>query len=182
MSRSCVWCGRTLMADEPRCSGCQRAQPVSSQPSPVYPPSPTAPFVQPQLSGPPTAPQPNTGRIVAIVIASFVGAWLLVAVVCIVAITFLGQRTSSESVASDPVAQTGLDPGPGGGRDYPVQVRRNFMATCTLNAAQAQCSCLLERIEEEYTLEEFIELERQIVNSGQPTAIVPLLRACASGG
>ncbi len=51
----------------------------------------------------------------------------------------------------------------GGTRDYSDAVRDNFLDACALSAGQNEdaCDCILEEVEEQFTEEEFLELERQ---------------------
>lgn len=150
-------------------------------PPPFTPPAGAAPY-----GAPPPIPHPsNAGRTVAIIVAAAVAAVIGIAVVCIVAITFLGQKSSSKFVPVESASESGAEPSPGTGRDYPAQVRRNFMTSCALSGSQAQCACSLESIEQEYTLDEFVELEQHVVNSGtsgMPAQLRQILSDCASAG
>lgn len=48
--------------------------------------------------------------------------------------------------------------GNGGGEDYPPAVRDQFIQSCTgSGGTNEQCTCALDRLEDEFTLEEFTE-------------------------
>ena len=61
------------------------------------------------------------------------------------------------------LALSGLLACSGGDRDYSDAVRDNFLDACELTAGQNEgaCGCALEEIEEQFTEEEFLELERE---------------------
>ena len=112
MNKTCVWCGATLAATDRVCGKCLSAQPstpqdVSPPPAP-YPPTPypPTPYAGYAGYGPPPGPPPrsNTGRTVAIVIGACVFGVVAIAFVCILAVTFLGQKSSSKFVAISPTA------------------------------------------------------------------------------
>jgi len=106
-----------------------------------------------------------------------VGALALVAIVCIVAITFLGRSASSKFVAADPIETSS-----GSGRDYPAQVRSNFLSSCTVSAPAAACSCALERIEQAYTFDDFIDAEQEYRRTGVlPADMTAAMTACMQG-
>jgi hypothetical protein len=46
----------------------------------------------------------------------------------------------------------------GGGEDYPAEVAEPFLSSCTAGGtSEAVCQCALDKLEEEYSLEEFTE-------------------------
>ena len=52
--------------------------------------------------------------------------------------------------------------------EYPADVTQNFMNSCQQNgSSQEMCSCLLEKIQKKYTLDEFIALDAK-ATAGQP--------------
>jgi hypothetical protein len=117
--------------------------------------------------------------VVAIVVGVCVAGGLALVVVCILAISLLGTTTSSQfSALGQPSAAVGT------GRDYPADVRRAFLTNCTPSASEPVCSCALEEIEDEYTLEQFVDLERQLADrDGQLTpTLQSIVLRCASGG
>jgi hypothetical protein len=70
------------------------------------------------------------------------------------------------------------------GEEYPRQVVENFMRACTAQpgATEDACSCAIERIQEEMTLEEFVRFEARIEEGGQPAGeIQEIVASCASG-
>jgi hypothetical protein len=140
------------------------------------PPGAMPPYAHPGQPAPHAAS--NTGRVVAIVIGASVVAVVAIALVGILAITFLGRQASSEFATVGPATESGS------GRDYPAEVRRSFMSACSVNTSQSVCSCALEEIEDEYTLDQFADLERQLADRGgqlTPTLQSIVLR-CANGG
>lgn len=55
-------------------------------------------------------------------------------------------------------------------RDYPDEVRFEFMKGCTGGEAwkESRCKCMLEGIEEAYELDEFTHIEKEIILLGKP--------------
>jgi hypothetical protein len=107
-----------------------------------------------------------------------VGALVLIAFVCILAITFLGRSSSSKFVAVD-----GGSTSSGTGRDYPAEVRSNFLQSCSTNSPAAACACALEEIEQAYTLGEFIDAEQDYVRTGDfPSRMTSIMQGCVQGG
>ena len=187
MPKPCAWCGKTIGDDDRICPSCLSAQPKDGgMPSiaPVAPAGPAAPGagVAPPAPHPAHWPPPgqrssNTGRVVAIVIGASVAAFAAVAIVAIVAITFLGTESSTR------FQPAGRETNTRSGRDYPADVRRAFMASCSVNGPQSACACALDRIEDEYTLDQFADLEQQIARSGQlPPTVQSIVAGCAAGG
>lgn len=61
-------------------------------------------------------------------------------------------------------------------RDYPAEVRRNFLQACELSGGSADsCFCTLEEIEQRYDLAEFISAE----SSYSATGVLPVGMAAA---
>jgi hypothetical protein len=70
------------------------------------------------------------------------------------------------------------------GEEYPRQVVENFMGACTAQpgATEEACSCAIERIQEEMTLEEFVRFEARLEEGGQPPPeIQEIVQECATG-
>jgi hypothetical protein len=86
-----------------------------------------------------------------------------------------GSTTEPTASASAPAATGATD------RDYPAEVRSNFLESCTAseNTTESQCRCGLELIEDELTLEEYIAAEQEAVNTGlAPAAFARAAAAC----
>jgi hypothetical protein len=208
MSKPCPWCGAVVASDARICPKCRSAQPSTSpDPAPgqlVPPPlggfgppasDPPPPAFATGPSGPPPpgyappgypaagypAPAPqgsNAARTAIIAVGVGIGALVLIAFVCILAITFLGRSASSKFVAADPV-ETSVS---GTGRDYPAEVRSNFLESCSTNSPAAACSCALEEIEQAYTLGEFVDAEQDYVRTGDfPARMTSIMQGCMQG-
>jgi hypothetical protein len=56
--------------------------------------------------------------------------------------------------------------------EFPEQVVRNFMNSCVAQpgATEAACQCTIDRLQETMTLEEFIEVDRDIREGAEPPA------------
>ena len=67
----------------------------------------------------------------------------------------------------------------GGGDDgpqYPKEVRDNFLTSCTdAGLPKRQCRCVLDGVEKEFTVEEFVALEQDLSRLSQ----LPELQAIA---
>ena len=78
-------------------------------------------------------------------------------------------QLSPGPVATQPATESssGIQPGtPDPDRDYPDQVRENFTRECVNSGGVAStCDCSLEAIEALLTLDEFIELEQQYLDT-----------------
>lgn len=182
MAKPCVWCGAGLADDVRICPSCRSAQPYATPGAPA-PPPPPAPYPQSAYAYGPQPRRSDTGRTVAIVIGALVGSVALLALVCILAITFLGRSASSKFEAIDPSGTPVSGASSGTGRDYPIEVRSNFLASCAANGSAAACSCALERIEEQYTFEEFLDVEQDFRRTGTfPPAMLSAVASCARGG
>jgi hypothetical protein len=145
------------------------AYPAAGYPAPGHPAGYPAPAPQ----------ESNAGRTAIIAVAVGVGALVLIAFVCILAITFLGRSASSKFVAVDPVESSVS----GTGRDYPAEVRSNFLESCSTNSPVSVCSCALEEIEQAYTLGEFVDAEQDYVRTGDfPARMTSIMQGCVQGG
>ena len=62
------------------------------------------------------------------------------------------------------------------GPQYPKEVRDNFLTSCTdADLPERQCRCVLDDIEKEFTVEEFLALEQDLGRLSQ----LPELQAIA---
>ncbi len=128
MSKQCVWCGATLDVDDRVCTKCLSAQPPAPpNATPSGPPQPGYGYDYGYGYGPPpTGSSPSTtGRAIAIVIGASVAAIVAVALLCILAITFLGQKSSSKFVAVGPTVSSSPTASSTSvtDRSYPQEVR-----------------------------------------------------------
>lgn len=70
---------------------------------------------------------------------------------------------------------------------YPSEVVQNFMNACTAEAgateeAEEACTCVIERLQEEMTLDEFLEFEDQVeAGEGILSEVGDIIDSCASG-
>jgi hypothetical protein len=76
----------------------------------------------------------------------------------------------------------------GGEEDgYPPEVVENFMNACTSEAGGTQeaedaCTCVIERLQVEMTLDEFVEFESQVeAGEGIPSQVSDIIDGCTSG-
>ncbi|MDZ7732592.1 MAG: hypothetical protein U5R31_05250 [Acidimicrobiia bacterium] len=132
--------------------------------------------------GPPPrpAPQPasgsSTGRTLVIVGASVVGGLFLLALVSILAITFLG-RSAEE--ADGPFADVPIDES--AGPEWPAAYRETQIDTCVATSAplfggdqaRTYCTCVIDRLEDSLTYAEAQELDRQVLMDGMADAEPP---------
>lgn len=71
----------------------------------------------------------------------------------------------------------------GGGdskNEYPEAVNANFLSSCTsTGGSQSECQCALDGIQEEYTYQEFVELESTAVTSSDvPDKLLEIITGC----
>ncbi|MGC9503931.1 hypothetical protein [Baaleninema sp.] len=70
------------------------------------------------------------------------------------------------------------------GSAYPQQAIDNFIQSCTAGdeSRQPVCQCAIDRIQEEFSFEEFIRLDRTVGEGGEPPAeITSIMDACVRG-
>lgn len=69
-----------------------------------------------------------------------------------------------------------------GGAGYPEEARARFMQSCRIGGGtQEQCRCVLDKVQQRYTYEEFQALERDIAGSDRPPSeYVQLAQSCAA--
>ncbi|MEO6124342.1 MAG: hypothetical protein ABIR32_11585 [Ilumatobacteraceae bacterium] len=72
--------------------------------------------------------------------------------------------TATSSVL-DPITTGAPDPT----RDYPQDVRTNFLDACEVNSPTSTCVCILEGLETIYSIDEFAALEQQYKTTNQFT-------------
>ena len=71
--------------------------------------------------------------------------------------------------------------GDGGDRNYPDQVRNNYMTSCTRSGGtQEQCRCTLEAVEAKYNLDEFTQLEQDIAKGQRFEELTSIVTGCAT--
>jgi hypothetical protein len=134
-----------------------------SQPSPSQPSSTTAEWQG--SAGAASAGGPSSrGRgwifaIAILVAVAGIGATAMVA---------LGRNDDTTSATS--------------GERYPAIVETNFMTGCTRSGGnETFCRCALDRLEEDYDLDEFAEAEQSYVSSGKlPDSMMSAVRDCVS--
>ena len=69
----------------------------------------------------------------------------------------------------------------GGGEIYPESVVENFMAECipTSGGNTEYCECALDGLQEEMTLDEFIEFEQDVIRGGEaPSVVIGIMADC----
>ena len=67
--------------------------------------------------------------------------------------------------------------------DYPPEVIAGFLASCTGGDAAMQqfCECSIEEIQQQYSFEEFVEIDANIrANQDPPEAVMEIFDACQS--
>ena len=78
------------------------------------------------------------------------------------------------------MAATAIALGACGGSSYPANVQANFLNACEGNATQAQCTCLLSKVEGGTSLQTFTDAENAIENGGgTPSWLTADAAACA---
>lgn len=78
-------------------------------------------------------------------------------------------------MAVGPAACSSLDD-----QSFPADVRLNFMSACIENGGtRDSCKCGFETIEEEYALDEYVDLEAEMLASGViPAEVVAVMESC----
>ena len=76
---------------------------------------------------------------------------------------------------------------PVAGREYPAALREQFMQSCIASAktdpakAEGYCTCAMKKIEERFTIEEFVQLSLEMASSGKvPDKLLPVITDCIS--
>lgn len=67
--------------------------------------------------------------------------------------------------------------------EYPPEVIAEFLSSCTGGDAAMQqfCECSLEEIQQQYSFEEFVEIDANIAaNQDPPEALMAIFNACQS--
>ncbi len=81
--------------------------------------------------------------------------------------------------AFSPLEQT--SPGANTGRNYPSDVRQNFLEACrTAGSTASKCRCALELVEQEFTLSEFVQLDAEMARTGRVSSDLQVLVAGCS--
>ncbi|MBO9999781.1 MAG: hypothetical protein J7641_12395 [Cyanobacteria bacterium SID2] len=71
------------------------------------------------------------------------------------------------------------------GSAYPPQTIENFMASCTEGdeTRQEACQCAIDRMQAQYSFEEFVQLDRQIQGGEEvPAEVTAIMEACLQPG
>ncbi len=64
---------------------------------------------------------------------------------------------------------------------YPSEVVQSFMESCVSNGGtEAMCSCVIEGIQAEYSLEEFTQITTEIETKEPPAKLVEIAQSCMS--
>ena len=62
---------------------------------------------------------------------------------------------------------------------YPAEVRTNFMNECTsTGGSKSQCSCAWDKITDQFSYDEFVEIEDSIRDGSGGEELVPIIEAC----
>lgn len=75
----------------------------------------------------------------------------------------------------------------GPGKDYPAEVKANFVKSCAAkaNGNTALCECMFEKIKERYTYKEFVDMENNLKKGIQSQAFLSYVdsasRKCLAG-
>ncbi|USR89673.1 hypothetical protein NEA10_12370 [Phormidium yuhuli AB48] len=84
-------------------------------------------------------------------------------------------RTAPSAPEEETVANDSLESG------YPTEVIDRFLERCTGGdpAMQRPCNCAIEELQQQYSFEEFVELEREIeAGRDDGTVLADLFEAC----
>ena len=86
-----------------------------------------------------------------------------------------------------PLAALGAVGSPVAGRVYPAAVREQFLQSCIASAktdrakAEGYCNCALKKIEERFSVEEFVQLSLEMASTGKvPDKLLPAITDCIS--
>ena len=135
---------------------------------PVPPPSPgQAPLGgQAPIPGPPPpAGSPGCSPLTLLVVGLTVGFLALVAIAGGLLLTRSGDGTDEA----------------GGGNRYPADVRSNFLDACeNAGSSRSTCACILEALEDTYTLSEFTRLEEEILRGGTSSGAIREMEMAAA--
>ncbi len=188
----CEICRTILGAHTARCPVCGKQRHVSPPPAPVAPapgaaatadrppaaagapapPPPPGPFAH-RVGTPAGAPPPPARKASPVLVVMV--SLMVVALVCVVAVTFLG-RTSS----SDTATRTGSSSG-----GYSDTMEQVFVAGCTQSGGSpSQCQCALDTVESMYDAKELQDLSDRYQRTGNlPSELTSAIqRRCVSNG
>jgi len=96
---------------------------------------------------------------------------LVAAIVAIGALVLIGGRSDSDTPT---VAPEGQQSGYSSYDDYPYEYRSSFMDSCTVDGLYDGCLCVLETLEQTYTMEELTYLSE----SGDSSYLEPVIQYC----
>ena len=66
------------------------------------------------------------------------------------------------------------------GKPYPESVKSEFMKGCTKSSDEAFCSCVFEKVQQEYSLAEFAEIEKKLKAGTPPKEFTEFTTKAAS--
>jgi hypothetical protein len=101
-----------------------------------------------------------------VVAVSVVGAVLVLGILSILAVTLLGRSTDGDAVPDS----------------YTPQLEAEFIRGCTSSGGTgSQCQCALGEVERLYTIDEFVQLSREMGSSGvlPPELTTAIRQNCA---
>jgi hypothetical protein len=88
--------------------------------------------------------------------------------------------TTPATTATTAPAGTDTTGDTGGGEQYPAAARNSFLDSCEASATAEQCECALSYLEENVTLDEFIQAGLDISQGKEaPEAITKATESCA---
>ena len=61
---------------------------------------------------------------------------------------------------------------------YPREIVENFVASCRERGEEANCKCAIDRLQRQFTLEEFLALEARLARGEIPKEMVDAVAAC----
>ncbi|HEY6534161.1 MAG TPA: DUF4328 domain-containing protein [Acidimicrobiales bacterium] len=161
----CEICREPLAASSPRCPRCgKRRQPtVTAAPGPASPPPPPPITPPPYPPGMPAKEPASAGKIVGTIAVSF----LLLVLVCLVAVTFLGKSSTDDDIT----ASTG-----GSTQFSDVQHKAIVDGCVSGGGTRSQCECVFDVIDDMYEPEDLVVLEAQIQRGGYPAELTRVIQ------
>jgi len=113
--------------------------------------------------------------------------WHLVAVLALFLGIVAGQAMVKVGARAEEVPPP-LEPGTGGS-SYPEELRKSFLDGCVGSAernvgrtdAQEMCKCVLKKLEDAYSLDDFVTIVSRIQNEALPPTLQSLISECVRG-
>ena len=121
--------------------------------APPPPPGEAEPLWSAYVPAQPAKEPAGAGKIVGTVVVSF----LLLVLVCLVAVTFLGRSSSSDDVATDAASSSEFGD---------VQHKAIVDGCISGGGTRSQCECVFEVIDDMYAPEDIVELEYELQQTG----------------